>query len=80
MGLRQNLGPRVSDTGIGINADQLSHIFEPFAQGDDLITRTYEGAGLGLAITRKLAPLMGGDVSLESAAARGSRFRLVVAM
>jgi signal transduction histidine kinase len=69
----------VADAGIGIPPDKLDHIFEPFAQADDSRTRNYEGTGLGLAITRKLARLMGGDVSAQSKPGQGSCFRLLVA-
>jgi signal transduction histidine kinase len=64
----------VSDTGIGLTAEQQARLFEEFAQADSSTARRYGGTGLGLAITRKLARLMGGDVSVTSAPGRGSVF------
>ena len=69
----------VSDNGIGIAPDQLSKLFTPFTQVDDSPTRAYDGAGLGLALTRSLANLMGGDVSVTSELGKGSRFTLTIA-
>jgi len=65
---------RVSDSGVGIPADSLNRIFEPFVQLDSGLTRRAEGAGLGLAISRRLARLMGGDLTVESAVGKGSTF------
>lgn len=64
----------VADTGIGIASDQLSHIFDSFAQADGSDSRRYGGTGLGLAITRQLLALHGGDISVESERGQGSRF------
>jgi len=66
----------VSDSGIGISEDQRQHLFENFAQGDASTARKFGGTGLGLAITRKLARMMGGDVTLASETGRGSVFTL----
>ena len=66
----------VSDTGRGIAVDQLTRVFEPFVQVDAQLTRTQEGVGLGLAISRDLARGMGGDLTVESALGRGSVFAL----
>jgi len=68
----------VSDTGIGIPHDKLDSIFEAFTQGDGSTTRKYGGTGLGLTITRQLAKLMGGDISVESETGKGSAFRFVI--
>ena len=66
----------VSDTGVGIAADKLDRIFESFAQEDGSTTRRFGGTGLGLSITRRLARMMGGDVTAVSQAGRGSVFTL----
>ena len=65
---------RVTDSGVGIPADALDRVFEPFVQLDSGLTRKAEGAGLGLAISRRLARLMGGDLSVESEVGKGSTF------
>jgi signal transduction histidine kinase len=66
----------VSDSGIGIPADKLKTIFDPFVQVDQSRTRTTDGAGLGLAISRELARGMGGDLDCESVLGTGSVFTL----
>ena len=66
----------VEDTGIGIPADKLEQIFEPFVQVDSNFTRRYEGTGLGLAICRRLCKLMGGSLTVRSTPGRGSAFIL----
>ncbi len=63
----------VSDTGIGIHADKLTHIFEAFSQADNSATRQHGGTGLGLAICTKLVEMMGGTISVESELGQGSR-------
>ena len=72
----QGIAFRVSDTGIGIQPNQLQDLFEPFKQLDSRLNRQYEGTGLGLALTRKLARLHDGDVTVESTYGKGSRFTL----
>ncbi|NCC25325.1 MAG: PAS domain S-box protein [Deltaproteobacteria bacterium] len=62
----------VTDTGIGIPEDHLADIFEPFHQVDGSYTRRYQGAGLGLAIVRRLVGLMGGNMALESVPGLGT--------
>jgi signal transduction histidine kinase len=69
----------VRDTGIGIPADKIEEMFQPFVQADGSKTRNVDGTGLGLAITRKFAQLLGGDVAAESKPTLGSTFRLTVA-
>lgn len=64
----------VKDTGIGLNAERRERIFEAFEQGDGAINRKFGGAGLGLAINRRLARLMGGEVGVDSEAGQGSVF------
>ena len=66
----------IEDTGVGIPADQLDRIFEPFVQGDTGYTRAHGGVGLGLAISRRLARMMGGELTARSAAGQGSVFTL----
>jgi PAS domain S-box-containing protein len=66
----------VSDTGIGIDPSQFQFLFQPFKQLDSRLSRQYEGTGLGLALTRKLALLHGGDITVESALGKGSKFTL----
>ena len=68
----------VTDTGIGIPPDKLEFIFDEFRQVDGTSTRAYGGSGLGLTISRKLARLLGGEVSVVSEEGQGSSFRLVV--
>jgi len=68
----------VSDTGIGISKDKQKFIFNPFRQIDDSHTRTYEGIGIGLSISKKLTELLGGSIWLESEENVGSTFYFTI--
>lgn len=69
----------VQDTGAGIRPEHAAKLFSPFVQGDSSVTRQHGGTGLGLTISRRLARMLGGDVTLEdSTPGVGSRFRLVL--
>ncbi len=69
---------QVADTGIGIHPEKLETIFNAFTQGDGSTTRKYGGTGLGLTITKQIANLIGGDISVTSQEGKGSTFTLSV--
>ncbi|MDR2756192.1 MAG: response regulator [Planctomycetaceae bacterium] len=64
----------VSDTGIGIAKKDLANIFQPFSQGDSSLTRRYGGTGLGLSVSKRIAELLGGDITVSSTFGQGSIF------
>ena len=68
----------VTDTGMGIAAEEQKRIFDAFEQADGSVTRKFGGTGLGLAISRQIVEMMGGTMSLTSAPGRGSRFSFAI--
>ena len=68
----------VRDQGAGISAEAMDRLFTPFAQGSSEVARTYGGTGLGLKVSRDLARLMGGDLTVESAPGEGAAFALSI--
>jgi signal transduction histidine kinase len=74
----RDIDVRVTDTGIGIGADQLHSIFEPFVQANRSLSQSRDGVGLGLAISRELARGMAGDIAVASELRHGSTFTLTL--
>jgi len=74
----QTISFAVSDSGIGMTPEQMTRLFQPFAQADAATSRRFGGTGLGLVITRQIAQLLGGDVTVRSAPGQGSTFTLSV--
>ena len=72
----QGIAFTIADTGIGIAADQIPQLFMPFSQLDSQLNRQYAGTGLGLALSRNLARLHSGDITVMSSVGEGSRFTL----
>jgi signal transduction histidine kinase len=75
---QHTVGFSVTDTGIGISAEQMEKIFQPFIQTDASATQRYGGSGLGLSICKKIVDLMDGDIGVESSSADGSSFWVTV--
>ncbi len=68
----------VTDTGIGIDDEQLGRLFQPFVQADGSFTRKYQGAGLGLVIVRRLVEMMQGNLCVENPSGRGTTFHVAL--
>ncbi|WP_152597955.1 sensor histidine kinase [Novilysobacter arseniciresistens] len=77
---RDRLALHVTDTGIGIAPEAQARLFQPFSQGEDDTTRRFGGTGLGLVICERLARLMGGEVTMDSAPGRGTTMRVDVVL
>lgn len=78
-GLPDQVCVAIRDTGIGMDADQLSRIFDPFSQADTSTTRKYGGTGLGLSISKRLAESLGGGLDVASKPGAGSTFTVRIA-
>ncbi|MDQ2669767.1 MAG: ATP-binding protein [Gemmatimonadota bacterium] len=84
LGVRREQGEQVrlvfsvKDSGIGMSADQIGRLFQPFTQADASTTRKYGGTGLGLTISRRFSQLMGGDITVESRPGEGTTFTVVL--
>ncbi len=68
----------IIDTGLGMTKEQVGKLFQPFAQADSSTTRKFGGTGLGLMISKRLAEMLGGDITVESEPGKGSVFRLTI--
>jgi len=68
----------IADSGVGLSGEQIEGLFAPFAQADASITRTHGGTGLGLALSRDLSRLMGGDLTVDSVLGQGARFTVAI--
>lgn len=73
------LSIKVNDSGIGLNQEQMDKIFDPFTQADTSTTRQYGGTGLGLYLSKQLAAMLGGDITVDSTPGVGSCFCLTIA-
>lgn len=68
----------VIDTGLGMTQEQIAKLFQPFTQADSSTTRRFGGTGLGLSISKRLATMLGGDITVQSTPRRGTTFTVVV--
>jgi PAS domain S-box-containing protein len=73
------LAVEVTDSGIGMTPEQIGRLFQPFTQADTSTTRKFGGTGLGLTITKRLAEMLGGNITAESEVGKGSTFRVIIA-
>ena len=78
LGNKVTVGFKVSDTGIGIDKEKLSEVFERFNQGEDSITRNYGGTGLGLSIVKNLIVLQNGNIEVSSEQGKGTTFHFYI--
>jgi hypothetical protein len=69
---------RISDTGIGIEPEQMRNLFQVFTQGDATISRAYGGTGLGLALSRHFCQMLGGTIEVASQSGNGSTFTVTL--
>jgi signal transduction histidine kinase len=74
----QEMRIEIQDTGIGIKKTDQEKIFQPFVQIDNTLTKTYQGTGLGLAVSQKLIEMLGGSISVESKFGSGTKFILSI--
>jgi CheY-like chemotaxis protein len=70
----------IADSGIGLTRAEIKRLFRPFTQANAEIARRYGGSGLGLAVVKSLAKLMGGDLTVTSTPGRGATFRLAIVL
>jgi signal transduction histidine kinase/CheY-like chemotaxis protein/HPt (histidine-containing phosphotransfer) domain-containing protein len=77
-GLGKEVRFDIADTGIGMNPEQMARLFQPFTQADESTTRKFGGSGLGLDISKRLANMLGGDITVQSISGVGSTFTLTI--